>query len=827
MLSERAKVLFEELADEPSAARVDRLAELSTAEAAEMRALLEALDSSPGFLDVEGVVWRERLAPREPAIGPGSRIGSFSIVREIGRGGMGVVYEAMQDAPLRHVALKIMRPGTPSRADLIRFRREAEMLGLLNHAGIATVYEARMQEPDDESGERTPFIAMEYVEGLPINQYVAERRLDVPSRIRLMVEACRAIHHAHGNRVIHRDISPSNVMVDRTGHVKIVDFGVARMSEVGSEASFPTIGDRVLGKWGYVSPEQALREARDVDHRTDVFALGAVLYELLSGRVWLSTEGRSPFELMRAIELEEPRHWPTLGCAREDDLWAVVETAMRKERARRYPSAAELADELERWLRDEAVIARPMGSTERLGRFVQANRGLSAALGALALALIGGTVASSVMAFRARSAEDRLVAGLGAVMDGILAPLANQRSTMDAREATLKSIESGIEQIRRVRPGDRRVQIAVARYEFEWGKLLGYPYWPNLSKRHAAVERFRAGLALLAPAGAAALENEEEARLAVKAVNMLGATLLIDGLHSEAELEAREALRACDRWIGRSALNSKCKWLNHRSEMLLVLSQALANRGNRAGGEAAARDGERVLWLHEPVNPEEREAFEYGSAWIGIGVSYFRLDLHPECIAAMKESQRFLDRFAEPGRTDDTMLINTVDPHWYIARSLAAIGDFVGAERVCTHAISLLERVRAAAPERPDTFIGFALLLGERAAARAALGDLNAVNDARAAVEHRRLRLAEDPNAQMGFVGLARALNELGNACTSLMRAGCVTDSAGDRLAGQASVALDEADRLIEELTESPLEAQTWCEVQATRVGLERAMRSE
>lgn len=793
---------------------------LDEREEAEVRGWLDAIDMDPGFLEIRDFIWHESPAARPAhAIGPGMSLGGFSIVREIGRGGMGIVYEARQESPRRRVAIKVLRSGTGSRSELVRFRREAELLARMNHPGISVVYEARMVRVDDDLSETTPFIAMEYVDGVTVTAHAASKQIDIRERVRLIAEACRAVQHAHAAGVVHRDLSPSNILVDRDGRVKVVDFGVARLVESDGAASLATTGDRVLGKWAYVSPEQAAGEPRLVDHRTDVFALGAVLFELLAGRPWLESSGRTIFELIRAIE-REPARWTALGCAHERDLRVIVETAMQKERGRRYPTAIELGDELERWLRGEAVIARPMGKIEQARRLVSSHRALTLAVAGIVVTLATGTTVSTVMALRAQSAEARLTAGLHGVIEGLIEPLGVQRGSIEARERLAESIREGIEQIKRARPHDRRVQVAAARYEFETGRLMGYPYSPNLGRRAEAVERFRAGLAILAPSGADRLMDEGEAEIAVIATEMMGATLLMDARDSEGESALRNAVAACDRWIGLS--NTPEVWMNRRGGLVVGLSQAVADRGDRAAGIAVVHEGERVLRKHAPIDPDDQAAFDYGSAWIGVGLAYHKFSLPRECIAAMDESRYFLDRFTGPGRSDSHRMLNSGDPYRYIALSQAALGHYSEAEQACNHALSLSQAVLAAIPERPDGQIGLAVLYGQRAQIRAALGDQRALADARESIELRRALLRSEPRAPLVHVATANALRVLAEVCTTLIAHDCNTDLEGRPLLPIAESSLMEAEAELSRVPKSPhideaaaKVSHAWMELQA------------
>src|SRR5262249_3773811 len=207
-------------------------------------------------------------------------IGRYRIVRRLGEGGMGTVYEAEQDHPRRTVALKVMRPGHDSPDLRKRFAQEARILGRLHHVGIAQVYDAGVAE----AGQL--YFALEFIRGLPLNEHARLRSLTLPARLELMARVCDAVQHAHEQGVIHRDLKPANVLVEDTGQPKVLDFGVAHATGAGLLSStVHTRSGQLIGTLGYMSPEQVAADAQAIDARSDVYALGVRLYELLADRL--------------------------------------------------------------------------------------------------------------------------------------------------------------------------------------------------------------------------------------------------------------------------------------------------------------------------------------------------------------------------------------------------------------------------------------------------------------------------------------------------------------------------------------------------------------
>lgn len=276
------------------------------------------------------------------------RIGSYVIHRLIGQGGMGAVYEAEQAYPHRAVALKLIRSDRISERHLQRFREEPEVLGRLQHPGIAQIYEAGTAVTP--AGEQ-PFFAMELVRGRRLDQYVAEERLSLRGRLQLIIKAAEAIHYAHEQGVVHCDLKPANILVDSTGAPRILDFGVA----LTTKALIDSARDEVGGTIAYMSPEQTTGDPQRVDRRSDVYALGVITYELLEGDGPYRLEGTTAAEATRVICEQEPSELKHLARVLRWDIQTLIRKALNKDPARRHSSALEFADDLNR-----AVNAKPM-----------------------------------------------------------------------------------------------------------------------------------------------------------------------------------------------------------------------------------------------------------------------------------------------------------------------------------------------------------------------------------------------------------------------------------------------------------------------------------
>jgi WD40 repeat protein/predicted Ser/Thr protein kinase len=323
-------------------------------------------------------------------------IGRYRVVRVIGEGGMGTVYEAEQDNPRRTVALKVIRAGLDSGFLLKRFAGEAQILGRLHHPGIAQVYDAGVSE----SGQ--PYFAMELIAGVPLDQYVREQALDVRGRLELFARVCYPVQHAHERGVIHRDLKPGNILVESSGQPRVLDFGVARAAEVGLTASGGrTEAGQLIGTLSYMSPEQASGDPGAIDLRGDVYALGVILYELLAHRLPYSLDGLSLPEAVRVIREQEPSRLGSLDGRLRGDVETIVAKALEKDKARRYASAGELAADVRRHLNHEPIRARPTSALYHLRKFARRHKGVVAAMLGIGLALGVGTVVSVLYAVRA------------------------------------------------------------------------------------------------------------------------------------------------------------------------------------------------------------------------------------------------------------------------------------------------------------------------------------------------------------------------------------------------------------------------------------------
>ncbi|MBI1853803.1 MAG: tetratricopeptide repeat protein [Planctomycetes bacterium] len=322
-----------------------------------------------------------------------SRIGNYRIVRELGRGGMGVVYEAEQESPRRTVALKVVTAGVMSREALARFDLEAQVLGRLQHPGIAHIFEAGKFE---SGGELHPYFAMELIRGEPLIQYAENRGLGPRDRLELIAKICDAIHHAHQRGVVHRDLKPGNILVDEHGQPKVLDFGVARAtdSDIRTTTLRTDIG-QLIGTVPYMSPEQASGDPDRIDTRSDVYSLGVVAYQLLSGRMPYEIDRMMVHEAVRIVLEEDPLPLSTIVRTLRGDVETIIGKALEKEVDRRYASADAFATDIRHFLADQPIAARAPSAFYRLRKFARRNKATVASLALILLALTAGLIGTT------------------------------------------------------------------------------------------------------------------------------------------------------------------------------------------------------------------------------------------------------------------------------------------------------------------------------------------------------------------------------------------------------------------------------------------------
>jgi serine/threonine protein kinase/tetratricopeptide (TPR) repeat protein len=401
----------------------------------QVESLLAAFEASESFLETPATAIASEIQNRDQTVTehPGAIIGPYKLLQQIGEGGMGVVFMAEQTEPIqRTVALKIIKAGMDTRQVIARFEAERQALAMMDHPNIAKVLDAGTTDTG------RPYFVMDLVKGVPITKYCDEKQLSLRERLELFIQVCQAVQHAHQKGIIHRDIKPTNVIVaeyDNHAVPKVIDFGVAKATaqKLTERTVFTEFG-QVIGTVEYMSPEQAKLNQLDIDTRSDIYSLGVLLYELLTGTTPFERKRlqEAAFdEMLRIIREEEPltpstklsssdtlpsiaanRHTEPARLTKEisGDLDWIVMKALEKDRNRRYETANELARDIERHRDNEPVVARPPTAGYRLQKLVRRNKLVVLAGSAVVVSLIAGFTISTFSLVREKAAHKRAVA---------------------------------------------------------------------------------------------------------------------------------------------------------------------------------------------------------------------------------------------------------------------------------------------------------------------------------------------------------------------------------------------------------------------------------
>lgn len=334
------------------------------------------------------------------------KIGQYVVRRVIASGGMGTVYEAMQENPRRPVAIKVVKGSDVSDSAVKRLQYEAQMLARLHHPGIAEIYEAGTYE---ERGDSFPYFAMEYIPNAKnLAEYAKSRQLSIEERIKLFIQVCDAVNYGHQKGIVHRDLKPDNILVDSRNRVKVIDFGLAHAtdSDLRHTKAQTEVG-QIVGSLQYMSPEQFEGDSRDLDTRSDVYSLGVVLFELLSGSLPYDLNSKGVYEVARIIREKQPGTLRKIGIKVAAEIDIILQKCLRKEREMRYQSAFGLQQDLSRFLSGDAIVARSPSLAYQIRIFTRKNKLLVGSVATAFVLLMVGVIASTSLLVRVSEESEK------------------------------------------------------------------------------------------------------------------------------------------------------------------------------------------------------------------------------------------------------------------------------------------------------------------------------------------------------------------------------------------------------------------------------------
>lgn len=772
--------LFDQVLDAPPGNREAVLRAL-TPDDPGLRAELEALLADQGA-DTRGL--REEVEPDGLLLGAvndlsGSVLGNYLLERRIGQGGMGEVYLASRSDGqfTRQVAIKLIRPGLDSAVLARRFQQERQILAALHHPGIATLLDAGV------SAAGRPFLVMEYVDGRPLTTWCTAESVSVDGRLRLFREVCEAVHSAHQALVIHRDLKPANILVDTAGHIKLLDFGIAKLIDP-DDAVGPctTLGGRAMTP-SYASPEQIRGEP--VTTASDVFSLGVVLFELLTGRQPLQLDQMSLAEAISRATTEDPPRPSAVVTAEtpaapvnqrewrrrlEGDLDNIVLKAMRKEPAHRYSSARELADDLGRFLDNRPVLARPAGVGYRVGKFVRRNRVavVVAAAGILAVGLgVAGTITQAQRAAvergralqRMTDVRETAAALLFEVHDAV----AELPGATEARRLILRRGIENLETLASQVEGDAELEWELAEAYLRIGIVQGDPTRASLGDLGGAVASYQEAIAIAERLLATDPGDMRARRTWALAHEKLGDARAWTGAVAEGVTHADQAL---------GGYRTVAEAFPDSSRHQLSVAISLVKLGDLSGNpnfpnlgrlDASVEHYQAALAILD--TPALREAPSWGTRRYGalvderIGSIERARSRYPEARAAFERSLAVRRRLASEDPTNNDARRDVGVTEQNLCEVHLALDEAVLALPLCREALAVYEELHRGDPSNAQGVRDVAIGSFSLAGALRATGDLSAaLRSLESGADKLREALAAEPTNVPNRLTLARML---------------------------------------------------------------------
>ena len=604
----------------------------------EVESLLVSHDEAGEFIEVPAaaVITQPYADKDDTASVVGQRIGPYQIIREIGHGGMGTVYLATRadDEFKKRVAIKLVRRGMDSDFVVRRFRHERQILASLDHPNIARLFDG------GTTADGLPYFVMEYIEGLPIDEYCDRQQLATAARLALFRMVCSAVQYAHQNLVVHRDLKPGNILITADGTPKLLDFGIAKLLNpelAGAEIDVTMTGMRLMTP-GYASPEQVRSEA--ITTASDVYSLGVVLYELLTGHRPYHVSSRPPHEVMRVICESQPTK-PSEAVARTEvittsdgtsnsitpemvsrtrggqpdklrkrlsgDLDNIVLMAMRKESNRRYVSVSQLAEDIRRHLEGLPVVAREDAFGYRASKFVTRHKAGVAAAGLIAMALIGGMITTM---WQARKAERRFN-DVRKLANSFLFELHDAIEKLPgstpARALLVKRALEYLDSLAKESSSDPTLQSELATAYVKVGDIQGNPFSANLGDIDGALQSYRKSFQIREALLASSTNPSQAKRDLAASHRRIGEVLVQKNDLTSALQNYRQAVQLIESLPAQELLDTQVR--REQASGYEAIGDALRTTGDNAGSLENHRRSLQIVEgvaAQEPANPAIR-----------------------------------------------------------------------------------------------------------------------------------------------------------------------------------------------------------------------------
>ncbi|HEX7707109.1 MAG TPA: protein kinase [Thermoanaerobaculia bacterium] len=571
----------------------------------------------------------------------GRRVGAWRVTGILGRGGMGAVYEVSRDdgAFNQRAALKLIRADVDSGIGRRRFREERQILAQLNHPNIAKLLDG------GESEDGAPYLVMEAVDGMPITDYCETGSLSIEERLRTFITVCHAVHFAHTQLIVHRDLKPSNILVGDDGVVKLLDFGIARLLGPGGERAVTLLQDVALTP-EYASPEQV--RADPVSTSTDIYSLGAVLYQLLTG-VTAHIFSRYGFsEVSRVICEVEPAPPSQMVSGRESrrlrgDIDNIVLTALRKDALRRYASAEQLAEDLERHLEGRPVAARRDTFGYRSGKFIKRNRLAVAAVSLVLVSLVAGIVGTVSQAQRAERRFEEVRNLANTFLFRFHDEIRELPGSTPARELIVTTALEYLDKLSRDARYDADLQMELAAAYEKVGDVLGNPSNPNLGRIDDALASHEKALQLRMVASGRAVDTELEGRAVLQSHIKLAEVLISAGRTDESQRHADHAAELAAQF---GTPVDRLQTITRHAELAL-------RRGDLDTAEQRYREVMSIATAEARRRPGRETSALLANAAGRLGYVYKVASRQSECLQALGVALEALQRLSaeEPSRT--------------------------------------------------------------------------------------------------------------------------------------------------------------------------------